>query len=46
MYTGKIQVFTNLAINFLVPSIKSLYTSPDHVLNTLDIFLVRTMKKI
>lgn len=37
---------TNLAINFLVPSVKSLHTPPDHVLNTLDIFLVTSVRKI
>ena len=38
-------VCTNLAVDLLVPSLKSFYTSTYHVLNTLDIFLVATVTK-
>ena len=35
---------TNLAVNLLVPSFKSIYTSTNHVLDTLDIFLKQVQK--
>lgn len=38
-YYSPIEKSTNLTVNLLVPFLKSFYTSTDHVLNTMDIFL-------